>query len=46
MTKSFAAAQARRVNLLVVEWKKAGDVTKMNHCKQFRNMWMEEARRA
>jgi hypothetical protein len=45
-SKAFAVSEARRVNKLVIHWKRAGDMPKALHCKGYRNLWMAEARRA
>ncbi|MNJ61132.1 hypothetical protein D3C77_569050 [compost metagenome] len=37
---------ARRVNHLVVMWKRQGDLCKARYCKGYRNQWMAEARNA
>lgn len=45
-SKAFAVSEARRVNQLVVHWKRAGDMPKALHAKGYRNLWMAEARHA
>lgn len=37
---------ARRVNRVVVQWKKQGEHAKAVYCQGIRKLWMSEARRA
>lgn len=46
MNKKSAVSNARRVNRLVIQHKKAGRKCEANQCLGMRNLWMAEARRA
>lgn len=46
MSKSHCVAQARRVNVTIIDHLKAGRNWQADYCRGFRNAWMNEARRA